>query len=107
MRLERGKRGRMSLADVPGREDRRQIRYEVEGEVFLKVLFTKTADMKEVRARLRNVCAGGIYIETEETIPMGALADLELKLEGKPLANTLGLVRWFRPGEGVGIEFLY
>ena len=37
----------------------------------------------------------------------GALADLNLQLDGKGLANTLGLIRWLRPGEGAGIEFFY
>jgi hypothetical protein len=97
----------MSREEVQGREDRRKVRHEVQGEVQVRVLFTKTANLKEVRARLRNFGTGGIYVETSEEIPPGALADLDLKLEGRPLANTLGLVRWYRPGEGVGIEFLY
>jgi hypothetical protein len=87
-------------------EDRKYERFDVEGEVDLRVIFTKSADVMEVRARLKNVGTGGLYIETKEALPPGALADLNLKLEGK-VANTLGLIRWLNPGEGAGIEFFY
>jgi hypothetical protein len=97
----------MTKKPVDPKDDRRETRYEVEGEVELKVLFMRSEEMKEVRARLRNFGPGGIYAETEEDIPPGALAELNLKLEGRPLANTMGLVRWLRPGKGVGIEFFY
>jgi len=89
------------------REDRTFDRFEVDGEVVLKVLYTRSSDVKEVRARLKNAGTGGLFIETKEEIPEGALADLDLRLEGAPLANTLGLIRWHKPGEGVGIEFFY
>ncbi len=86
---------------------RRFERYDVDGEVEVKIIFTKSADVKEVKARLRNAGTGGLYVETQEELPAGALADLNLRLDGRPLANTLGLVRWMRPGEGAGIEFFY
>ncbi|GIW72168.1 MAG: hypothetical protein KatS3mg102_1710 [Planctomycetota bacterium] len=89
------------------RDDRQEERYEVEGEVTLKVLMTRSEDVRSVRARLKNVGIGGLYVETDAEIPVGTLADLDLRLEGRPLANTLGLVRWLRPGQGLGIEFFY
>jgi hypothetical protein len=92
---------------VPPLDDRRATRFEVDGEVRLKVFFTRTDDVREISARLKNVSPGGIFVETTEEIPPGVLADLDLRLEGAPLANTLGLVRWWKPGEGVGIEFFY
>jgi hypothetical protein len=88
-------------------DDRKLERYEVDGEVLLKVIFTKSADMKEVRARLVNAGTSGLYVETKEDLPPNALVDLNLKLDGRPLANTLGLVKWVKPGEGAGIEFFY
>lgn len=88
-------------------DDRREHRYEVEGEVVLKVLFTRSDDVLEVRGRLRNVGSGGLYVETDQEVPPGALADLDLRLEGRPLANTLGLIRWIKPGKGAGVEFFY
>jgi hypothetical protein len=92
---------------VRPRDDRRERRYEVEGEVVLKVLFTRSDDVKEIRAKLVNFGPGGIFVETAEEVPPGALAELDLKLEGQPLANTMGLVRWLKPGRGVGLEFFY
>jgi hypothetical protein len=89
------------------RDDRRFERYSVDGDVELKVLFTRSNDVKAVKARLKNAGTGGLFVETKEEIPLGALADLNLKLEGGPLANTLGLIRYVRPGEGAGIEFFY
>lgn len=88
-------------------DDRRFERYDVDGEVELKVLFTKSHDVKAVKARLKNAGTGGLFVETKEEIPPGALTDLNLRLDGKPLANTLGIVRWYRAGEGAGIEFFY
>lgn len=88
-------------------EDRRSTRYEVEGDVCLRVLFTRSNDLKEVRGRLVNAGPGGLFIETADAIEPGALADLDLQLDGERLANTLGLVRWVKPGEGAGIEFFY
>ena len=89
------------------RDDRRFERFEVDGEVELKVIFTRSDDVKEVKARLKNAGTGGLFVETKEEVPIGALADLNLRLEGGPLANTLGLIRYVRKGEGAGIEFFY
>jgi hypothetical protein len=88
-------------------DDRTNARYAVDGEVTLKVLMTKSDDVRSIRARVRDVGIGGLYVETDAEIPPGALADLDLRLDGRPLANTLGLVRWLRPGKGAGIEFFY
>lgn len=90
-----------------GFDDRRFQRFDVEGEVELRVILTRSPDVMEVKARLKNAGPGGLFVETKEELPKGALADLNLRLEGRPLANTLGLVRWMRPGEGAGIEFFY
>lgn len=89
------------------RDDRRFERYEVDGEVDLRVLLTRSDDVREVKARLKNAGPGGLFVETKDEVPVGALADLNLRLEGGSLANTLGLIRYVRPGEGCGIEFFY
>ncbi|RME76155.1 MAG: PilZ domain-containing protein [Planctomycetota bacterium] len=88
-------------------DDRQHERYAADGEVVLRVLLTRSDDIASIRARVRDVGLGGIYIETDADIPPGALADLELRLDGRCLANTLGLVRWLQPGKGAGIEFFY
>ena len=90
-----------------GFDDRRNERFEVDGDVTLKVLMTRTDDVREVRARLVNAGAGGLFVRTDSDVPVGALAELDIQLDGRPLANTLGLVSWHQPGEGAGIEFFY
>ena len=87
--------------------ERRFDRWEVDGEVDLRVIFTRSDDVKEVKARLINAGPGGLYVETKDELPAGALADLDIHLEGANLANTMGLIRWRKPGEGAGIEFFY
>jgi hypothetical protein len=89
------------------RDDRRFERFEVDGEVELKVILTRSTDVMEVKARLKNAGTGGLFVETKDDVPVGALADLNLRLEGGPLANTLGLIRYVKKGEGAGIEFFY
>lgn len=82
-------------------------RFEFEGNVRVKILFTPSEELKEVEAKIGNVSAGGLYIKTDEPLEEGALADLGFKLPDNLPANTLGLVKWSRPGKGVGIEFFY
>ena len=89
------------------RDDRRHERYEASGEVELRIVYTHTTDVTAVRARLVNAGKGGLFLETEAEIPPGVLADLDVRLEGIELSNTLGLVRWTKPGAGVGVEFFY
>lgn len=89
------------------RDDRRHVRHDASGVVDLRIILTHAPDVRQVRARLRNAGRGGLYVETAEEIPPGVLADLDIRLEGEALANTLGLVRWCKPGDGVGIEFFY
>jgi hypothetical protein len=90
-------------------DERREERLEVNGEVDLKIYLTRAdaAEVREVKGRLVNVSDGGLYIETDETdLPLGALTDLKISLEGQ-LADTVGLIRWLEPGKGAGIEFFY
>lgn len=88
-------------------EARRSRRFEVEGDVHVKVLFTKSNDLKSVKAKLKNAGLGGLFIETKDLFEEGALADLSMELADGSLANTLGLIRWIKPGKGIGIEFFY
>ena len=90
-------------------DERREERVPVSGEVDLKIYLTRAdaAEVREVKGRLVNVSDGGLYIETDEAdLPLGALTDLKITLEGE-LADTVGLIRWLEPGKGAGIEFFY
>ena len=90
-------------------DERREERIEVNGEVQLRIYLTRADadEVREVKGRLVNVSDGGLYVETDEAdLPLGALTDLKLSLEGE-LADTVGLIRWLEPGKGAGIEFFY
>ncbi len=82
-------------------------RIEFQGNIKLRVLFTKSNQLKEIDANIVNVSEGGVYIETPEDLEEGALADLKFKLATSLRKNPLGLVKWVKPGKGVGIEFFY
>ena len=92
-----------------GQEQRDAKRIEIEGEVELKILFTRSDELKEVHGQLSNISDGGVYIQTKDPIEEGALADLKFKIDGpgRKTNNPLGLVRWVENGKGVGIEFFY
>jgi hypothetical protein len=92
---------------IAPRDDRRHERFEAVGQVELRIVYTQAADVRAVKARLHDLGMGGLMAETSEEVPPGVLADLDIRLEGKELQNTLGLVRWSAPGRGVGIEFFY
>lgn len=88
---------------------RRSERVDVGGDVTLRVYLTRTDDVREVEAKLVNAGVGGLYVRAEDCdLPLGALTDLEIRLDGTLLAATLGLVRWVDPdGHGAGLEFFY
>lgn len=95
------------LNPLPSRDDRRVNRIDIDAPVLLKVFMTQTDDVQTVRGRLRDIGLGGLYVETETELPEGALADLDLELAGKKMESAVGLVRWYKPGVGAGIEFFY
>ena len=88
-------------------DDRHEPRREADGEVRLRFLFTKNEDVEELRGELKDVSPGGLCVDPEGPVEVGALAELDLRLTGEPLKHTLGLVRWVDPDRGVGIEFFY
>ena len=59
---------------------------------------------REDVSAVRNVSQGGLFIETEETRAVGALARLDfLVREGEIRANAV--VRHIKAGEGLGVKF--
>lgn len=92
-------------------DGRESERFEVDGDVTLRVYLTRTDDVCEVHATLVNAGMGGLLIRTDAAsgeLPVGALADLEIQLDGAPLQHVLGLVRWVDDGrKDAGIEFFY
>jgi hypothetical protein len=54
--------------------------------------------------RVRNLCVGGLFIETRKPRPIGADAELNfLVQEGQIRANAV--IRYMKPGEGLGMRF--
>jgi len=90
-------------------DGRRSERLVVEGDVTLRVYLTRTDNVREVEAKLVNAGVGGLYVRAEDCdLPLGSLADLEIRLDGALLAASLCLVRWVEPeGRGIGLEFFY
>ncbi|MBI4575444.1 MAG: PilZ domain-containing protein [Planctomycetes bacterium] len=92
----------------PGKKPRENERVEISGEVDIKILFTRSEQLREIKAQMKNISAGGLFAQTGEPVEEGALADLRFSV-GEPAAgaNPLGLVKWVEEGKGLGIEFFY
>jgi hypothetical protein len=51
---------------------------------------------------------GGIFIETAKPVQQGMFTDFNFTLPGRKKPVRLsGLVRWYIPGKGFGIEFFH
>ncbi len=56
--------------------------------------------------RSKDISVGGMFIYVEQPLPFGAELVVHLTLPGQKAAFALpGVVRWSRPGEGMGIQF--
>lgn len=75
-------------------------------------VFKESGDKRPRSATDKNISGGGILIETEEDVPMGALLGLEVKLKKVeyPLFVVGEVVRKEGPDEngmyGVGVKFI-
>ena len=77
---------------------------------FLKVDFKLTGpDARKLIAqkyRSKDISLGGMFIYVEQPLPFGAELVVHVLLPGQKAAFALpGVVRWSRPGEGMGIQF--
>lgn len=98
------------------KERRRHVRVTSGNGVRYRVLaekvFKESEDKRPRDAKDKNISGGGILIETEEDVPMGALIGLEVKLRQVefPLFVVGEVVRKEGPYDnglfGVGIKFL-
>src|SRR4051812_15039047 len=54
----------------------------------------------------RDLSLGGVFVETDATLPFGALVELSFRVDtlAEPILIA-GKVRWGEPGVGVGIQF--
>jgi type IV pilus assembly protein PilZ len=66
---------------------------------------TKASDARHP-GRSKDISLGGMFIHVEQPLPFGAELVVHLTLPGQKAAFALpGVVRWSRPGEGMGIQF--
>jgi hypothetical protein len=75
------------------------------GDVRLKVLYTKSNDLREARARIRTISDEGLFLETRELFEVNALLDLDIHITEDIHVNILGVIIGSRPDEGIGVEF--
>lgn len=118
----RGIKNRERGADVAkqqqetAKERRRHVRVDSANGVRYRILaekvFKESEDKRPHSASDKNISGGGILIETDEDVPMGALIGLEVKLKKVefPLFVVGEVVRKEGPDEngkyGVGVKFV-
>lgn len=104
--VRRMRKTTQSLAYSPRRSEER-------ARAKIKVSFKQTGDF--IRAYIDNIGSGGLFIKTTETLPVGALVDLEFNLpQTDQIVRSKARVIWTRPESmsteklppGMGTEFI-
>lgn len=104
--VRRMRKTTQSLAYSPRRSEER-------ARAKIKVSFKQTGDF--ARAYIDNIGSGGLFIKTTETLPVGALVDLEFNLpQTDQIVRSRARVIWTRPESmsteklppGMGTEFI-
>ncbi len=76
-------------------------RVETKGDVWVYWQSVSSTDV----SRVRNVSAGGMFLEVEKPLANGQMANLHfLVQEGSIRADAV--VRRYEPGEGLGLKFV-
>ena len=81
--------------------------------VPLQVEVSLTSENNFYTGFTSDISAGGIFVATRETVPVGTQLNFELKL-GSGTVQVTGIVRWTRPynelmedvAPGVGVQFV-
>lgn len=70
------------------------------------VEFVAKGSSERVAGRSKDVSLGGMYIQTSSALPFGVEIVVHISLPGQkmPLAMP-AVVRWSRPGVGMGLQF--
>lgn len=70
------------------------------------VEFVAKGSSERIAGRCRDVSLGGLYVQTPTPLPFGAelVVYVRLPAQKAPLAMP-AVVRWTRPGEGMGLQF--
>ena len=81
-------------------ENRKHPRKSITSEVAFQV-----GDGPRIEARYRDIRLGGMFVETETTLPYGAQLRLFLRLPGLRDETVIdATVRWWKR-EGMGVQF--
>jgi hypothetical protein len=70
------------------------------------VEFVAKGSSERIAGRSKDVSLGGMYIQTSSALPFGVELVVHITLPGQkmPLAMP-AVVRWSRPGQGMGLQF--
>lgn len=108
--MERPKPATSVMRVVPPEEQRRYQR--ISADFLARVV---PADLPEkqaeaVRARIRNISRGGIFIASDTPIPLDTLLNIRFRLpDKKSEVEALGVVRWISSdlaNPGIGVQFV-
>jgi Tfp pilus assembly protein PilZ len=70
------------------------------------VEFVIKGSSDRIAGRCRDVSLGGMYIQTPQPLPFGSGLVVHVTLPGQKTSLAIaGVVRWSRPGEGMGVQF--
>jgi type IV pilus assembly protein PilZ len=80
-------------------------RYE-RAPIDVEVEFTVEGTRQRVPGRARDLSIGGMYVQTSAPPAFGSDVVVHLVLPGQKVPFALpAVVRWARPGEGMGLQF--
>ena len=70
------------------------------------VEFVAKGSTERIAGRCKDVSLGGMFVQTPSALPFGAELVVHVTLPGqKTLLSMPAVVRWTRPGEGMGLQF--
>jgi hypothetical protein len=83
-----------------------ELRHYKRAVVDLPVEFGERGALERHPGRAKDLSVGGMYVQTEAPLPFGAQLVVYAVLPGQkePLALP-AIVRWSRPGDGMGLQF--
>jgi Tfp pilus assembly protein PilZ len=70
------------------------------------VEFVLKGSAERTAGQCADLSLGGMYVQTPRTLPFGSEVVVHVKFPGQKVAVVLpAVVRWTRPGEGMGLQF--
>jgi Tfp pilus assembly protein PilZ len=70
------------------------------------VEFNVKGTQERIEGRCKDVSLGGMYVQTSRPLPFGVELIMHVTLPGRSAPFAMpGVVRWTRPGQGMGVQF--